>query len=156
MNYKIFFSLMVILFQGINLYCQTIEYTYDANGNRISRSILIEELKSQSFSFPVINPKSLQTFEKAMKAEEITSEEGEPEAIVYPNPSKGLINIEITNMPFESQNEMKLYDLSGTELIIKKDFGSYSEMDINRFKDGIYILQIRINEKIFDFKVIKN
>ncbi len=29
-------------------------------------------------------------------------------------------------------------------------------MNINRYKDGIYILRIKIDEKIFDFKVIKN
>jgi len=137
---------------------QTVEYAYDNNGNRISRSIVVEELQSKSVSFPVINPKSLKAVENALMAEtqEIIPEEGELYTIVYPNPNKGLLKIEISNMPLESRKEMRLYDLSGTELIIKKDFDSYSELDINRLKDGIYILRIKINERLFDFKVIKN
>lgn len=137
---------------------QTVEYAYDNNGNRISRSIVVEELQSKSISFPVINPKSLKAVENALMAEtqEIIPEEGELNTIVYPNPNKGLLKIEISNMPLESRKEMRLYDLSGTELIIKKDFDSYSELDINRLKDGIYILRIKINERLFDFKVIKN
>ncbi|MFH0842168.1 MAG: T9SS type A sorting domain-containing protein [Bacteroidota bacterium] len=152
--------LLILAFAGSGIIIgQTIEYAYDNNGNRVGRSIVIEELKSQSFSFPVENIMNLQTAEKAMQAalEENNSEEkGEPDVIIYPNPSRGLLNIEIVNLSQGSQNEMRLYDLSGTELIIKKDFGSTSDLNINMFKAGIYILRIKIDEKLFDFKVIKH
>jgi len=138
---------------------QTIEYAYDNNGNRVSRSIVIEELKSQSFSFPVLNPKSLQTAEKATKAapeDKNSEEEGDLEVLIYPNPSKGLLNIEITNLSQGSKNELKLYDLYGKELIVRKDFERFYEVDINSFKEGVYILRIKIDERLFDYKVIKS
>jgi hypothetical protein len=59
-------------------------------------------------------------------------------------------------MPLNPVTEMKLYDLSGMELTSKSNFESSSELDISRFRDGVYILQIKINEKTFDWKVIKN
>lgn len=115
--------------------------------------------------FPVLNSKSLKSLpaENAMaKGSEITSPEleGSEKAaistLVYPNPSKGLIKIQISNMPLDSRNEMRLYDLHGTELIVRRDFPGLSEIDITHLRDGIYILRVRINEKIFDFKIILN
>jgi hypothetical protein len=148
----------LVLIRVSILYGQTYEYAYDNNGNRVSRSIVVEQLQSKSDSFPVVNQKSLQALTNDMKtqASENLSEDGEIETLVYPNPNKGLLKIDISNMPAESKKEMRLYDLSGNELIIKKDFDSYSELDINKLKNGVYVLRIKINDKHYDFKVIKN
>jgi hypothetical protein len=39
---------------------------------------------------------------------------------------------------------------------MKKNIENHTEIDITRFIDGIYILRVKINEKTFDWKVIKN
>jgi Secretion system C-terminal sorting domain len=153
----------VLLFVSIKLYVltgQSIEYSYDNNGNRIRRLIVVEEIRRQS---PIQNIKSLKSIENSIatnneetETEEIKTEEGEIRTIIYPNPNKGLLRIKITNMPIESRKELRLYDLSGTELIIKRNFDSFSELDIDKLEDGIYILQITINDSLFVFKVMKN
>lgn len=148
----------------INLFSQKIEFTYDENGNRLSRMTLtVEQLRSNTVKFPVYNPVNLKSVEnaKAMGIEDAAKnstgiEEGEMITLVYPNPNKGLIKIDISNIPLESNNEMRLYDLSGMELKVKRNFDSYSEIDISQLKDGIYILRIKINNTITDWKIVKS
>ena len=100
--------------------------------------------------------KTREQIDTTAMSEKTLSEDGAIETFVYPNPNKGLIKINISNLPLQSINEMRLYDLSGTELTLKTKFGSYSEIDISQYSDGIYILRIRINDKIFNWKVIKS
>jgi hypothetical protein len=161
----------------ISLFSQRVEFTYDDNGNRHTRTITVQELQSKSVEFPVIDPKNLKTKENVMAQgsnpdassqnvdakslsdatrERINQEEGEIVTRVYPNPNKGLIKIDISNMPLNSVSELRLYDLSGNEIVMKKNIENHTEIDITRFIDGIYILRVKINEKIFDWKVIKN
>lgn len=172
MNYlKIIPAIIIILLKTFNLTGQTVKFTYDVNGNRITRSIIVEELQSSSVSFPV-NPESLspkfidnktkgantQDSEnaKSTELEEIISEDSQIKTLIFPNPTKGLLKIEISNLPTDSKNEMRLYDMNGIELIVKKNLESFSELDINHLTDGLYILRIRINSQLFDFKIIKN
>jgi len=111
-------------------------------------------------SFPVSNPKSLKSTVEAKVSSESTEklqgEDQEISMVIYPNPNKGILKINISNLPLNSTNELKLYDLSGIELLSSRNFESYLEIDISGYKDGIYILRIKINEKITDWKIIKN
>ena len=142
-----------------NSFCQKINFTYDRNGNRLTRSIEVTKMKSV-VSFPVSNPKSLKSTVEAKVSSESTEklqgEDQEISMVIYPNPNKGILKINISNLPLNSTNELKLYDLSGIELLSSRNFESYLEIDISGYKDGIYILRIKINEKITDWKIIKN
>lgn len=141
-----------ILFLIINcLHGQTITFAYDDNGNRISRVWVAERLKSGIIQFPIVDSEEI-----ALANPEEFLQEGELSTYVYPNPSRGIIRINISNMPLNSRTEARLYDLSGTELFVKRNFESDSEMDISKLKDGIYILRIKINEILFDWKIVKN
>jgi hypothetical protein len=167
MNRKRVFLISLALFQMITLLSQRVEFTYDESGNRLTRTIIVEQLRSESIKFPVLDSGSLKTaetvLEKGLEAgttsryrERISQTEGEIITVVYPNPNKGLVKIYISNMPSNSISEMRLYNLAGTELIVRKIFESNSEIDISEFKDGIYILRIKINESISDWKIIKS
>jgi Secretion system C-terminal sorting domain len=159
----------------ISLLGQSVSYTYDNSGNRLTRTIVVQQLKSGVIDPKKLNPTNAKgtglteatlpgessANSKVNGQEEVLqdkalTEAGEIAALVYPNPSKGLLKIDISNMPLNSITEMRLYDLSGVELTSKRNFDSNSELDISQFKNGIYILRIKINEKVFDWKVIKN
>jgi hypothetical protein len=144
---------LLILFQTAFLFSQKIEYTYDANGNRTKRELVVNQLKSATIKFPVTDPSNLKL---ADDTKTIEVEAGELKTTVYPNPNKGIIKINISNMPQDPVTEFRLYNLSGTELMVKRNFDSYSEIDINEYKDGVYILRIKINDKLFDWKVVKS
>ncbi len=128
MNHKRVILLGLALFQMISLFSQRVEFTYDENGNRLTRTIVVEQLRSESVSFPVVDPKSLKSVDNTMPKglvtpqkgtttedaktkgkedaanENISSKDGEIVTLVYPNPSKGLIKIDISNMPLNSKN----------------------------------------------------
>jgi hypothetical protein len=180
MKLKRIILISLILIQVLPLFSQSVAFTYDSTGNRLTRTIVVQKLQSNETEFPVVDAKALIPVESAIGAgasqaiedkessqdskfssqekslnEKSIMGEGELITLVYPNPSKGLLKVEISNMPASSTNEMILYDLNGMELISKKNFDSYSELDISQFKDGIYILRIIINKNRFDWKIIK-
>lgn len=181
MNRKRIILLSLALFLVLNLFSQSVAYTYDDSGNRLTRTIVVQQQQSNSQKLPLVSQKSLKSTENVKgsgqdqstpevespaNANEKVQEDslkgktisGDEDIIthVYPNPNKGLLKVDITNMPLNSINEMRLYDLSGLELTVIRNFDSHSEIDISQFHDGIYILRIKIDERVFDWKVIKN
>lgn len=160
---KIIVSVFFILSQTAILFGQTFEFAYDDSGNRKSRNLVTEPLKSGTVNFPVLNPKDLE-LSKGLESVEskrieskasIETEEGKINTLIYPNPTSGILKIEILNMPLGSKTEARLYDLSGNELIVRKNLELLSEITVSHLKVGIYILRVRVNEKLFDWKVIK-
>ena len=77
---------------------------------------------------------------------------------IYPNPTDNILNIE-----FESgiENDFSLYfiDVLGQKIMIdriKKFKGNYTyKLDLQRFAQGIYILELRSGSEIYNKKVIK-
>lgn len=176
MNCKRIILIGLALCQMMYLFSQKVVFTYDSNGNRSSRTIVVEPIDTNNAMFPITEPKNLRSLgnsrAKSLEVgesiqtadakgnnniirERIKTEEDGIAALVYPNPNKGLIKIDISNMPTTSINEMRFYDLNGNELKALRNFDSHSEIDISQYKDGIYILRIKINSKRFDFKIIK-
>jgi hypothetical protein len=144
--------LFFLLFLPLDLYCQTIRFNYDANGNRITRTLIPLQLKSAIIDFPVQYPDKLDITDK--QKESIL--EGELRIKIYPNPTKGILKIEIINLPEEEIPALRLYDLSGLELINLNNLSPIYNLDISNYIDGIYILRIIINDKVTNWKVIKN
>ena len=149
MNLKRILLIFFVLSQMTIVFSQSIEFTYDDNGNRLTRTIIVEQLQSQNIKFPVVNPKSLIPADSKAQAQEINkdaifsefkdeleSEDGEIATVVYPNPNKGLIKIDISNLPLNSTSETRLFDLNGNELSVIKNIESHSEIDINKYRDG--------------------
>jgi Secretion system C-terminal sorting domain len=149
MNIKAILSTLILILSIYSLKAQHVDYTYDNRGNRLTRTT-VQQLKAGAVQFPVINPKDIPV--EDAKAEPVL---GELSTLVYPNPNKGFIKIDISNLPVDAKTEARVYDLSGQQQVVKMNFDSSSEIDISQLKDGIYILRIKINEKVFDWKVVK-
>lgn len=168
MNLKKFYLSVFALFSLLHLNAQRIGYSYDDNGNRTGRTLVTEQLKSNSVSFPVINQKNLKSLENIQgtgsydeQSEKETinqakRENGEIKTNVFPNPTTGMIKVQVENMPFNATNEIRVYDLAGKTLIVKKDFESSTDIDLSKLRDGIYILRIKIEDNWYDWKVVKN
>lgn len=67
---------------------------------------------------------------------------------VYPNPTSDKINIQLIDFVPNSFN-CKLYDLTGRSLITEplKTNSNYYEIDVSKFKNGIYLLEIDVNNQ---------
>lgn len=169
-----------LLLSSTNMLSQKISFEYDANGNRISRKIVVEELQQTAVNFENLDLTSLNISkesktkeskgtvgseqnslekdlneEKENEAENLTTE-GKVKINIYPNPVKEILKIDITNMPFNPKSRMVLFDMGGTKLAEKLDFENHIELDISQYKDGMYIIIIQIDNNVSNFKVIKN
>ena len=74
---------------------------------------------------------------------------------VYPNPTRGLINLTIK--PLDNENfRFKLYDLNGILLKDRKIESEETEISLESFSYAIYFLKVmKNNQEIKIFKIIK-
>ena len=72
---------------------------------------------------------------------------------MFPNPVIDEINVFYSKIPKES--EIKIYDLNGKEVLFKKEIGVDDLLlNVSNFVDGIYFLEIKIDEKLPEVKKI--
>lgn len=93
---------------------------------------------------------------KSMKqeAEELTTELGEQEIRIYPNPTKGLLRIDIPNLGDESMT-LDVFDSQG-RLLIRQDAAAIgNQLDLSAYPSGMYLLLIRTAGDKQEWKIIK-
>lgn len=73
--------------------------------------------------------------------------------VVYPNPSSDFVNIHLPL--FLKNGEIFIYDSFGQEFSKKDLTGSNSIIEISNLNSGIFFLRLSINNKIYNYKLIK-
>ncbi|MDL2323155.1 T9SS type A sorting domain-containing protein [Bacteroidales bacterium OttesenSCG-928-A17] len=121
----------------------TVRFTYDKAGNRTSRVIDMSQLRSSD---------SIEETEE----EPVIFEDriAETSIKIYPNPTEGMLKIEIYNLPAEEKANIHLYDLSGNR-ILSKESDSVTDIDITRQPAGVYVMVIVLGDKRTEWKIIK-
>jgi hypothetical protein len=151
MNTKHILGFMVFVFMSVTANAQTyIQFTYDLNGNRQTRQVLVMQLKSSKISFPITDLGVLE--EKEVELSDNNEVTG---VSVYPNPASEAVVIKILGTMQNSPAEARLYDLNGDLLKQKVTKDQLLELDLTALKDGIYILIIRIDDFTSTHKIIK-
>ena len=120
----------------------TVSYGYDAAGNRISRVIIFPPLKSDSESqdeSPVVYSEVLSDIEVK----------------IYPNPTTGLLKVEIRNLPEKQTAGIRLYNLSGKLVTSHKGITDFVNINISSQPPGIYLMKIVAGEYQTEWKIIK-
>ena len=117
---------------------QNVTYAYDSAGNRISRSITLSK-------------------SPAMEAEETAVEDfvAERTIKIYPNPTQGMLAVEISDFTSDVKADFLLSDLSGKVIYRLKDASGYESIDLNSQSAGVYVLRITINGESTVWKIIK-
>ncbi|MEM7548628.1 MAG: T9SS type A sorting domain-containing protein [Bacteroidota bacterium] len=98
---------------------------------------------------PSTEPGSIMIRPKFVDTDEVITSIGKIEQqnlVVYPNPSKGIFNIEGQFDFYE------LYNLSGIKVLE----GNQAQMDIGTFRSGLYILRLSIDGDIITKKIVLN
>lgn len=128
---KLILIILILNFNSLITYSQTIfnklEYSYDANGNRISRTVQI-----------VLNKN---TGENTEISTNLNKNIGE--IYCYPNPTSGIFNIKF-EQTFSSEINC-FYTIINMEgkLIMKGEIkGKSSTIDISNLNDGMYLLNL--------------
>jgi len=160
---KTFFIIAGLLITSLPLFAQnsTVKLAYDAAGNRISRTINMTN-KAPATPEELSETTEMAEASYAAEAEELFQtptflEEVLAETVVriYPNPTQGLIKLEILNAPAGEKITLHLFDMSGRKLL-SKEGAAYTEIDITSQPEGVYIMLITIGKEQSEWKIIKN
>lgn len=129
--------------QTVNEY----NYGYDESGNRILREIIMKK----SAQLPVDSLTSAKA-----KVGEASFKElfGEKQITITPNPTKGLITVQIPLSEMDNV-QIALYDLRGGLLLEYKNVGSITAIDLSNEPPGTYLMRIFINNKPSTWKIIR-
>ena len=138
---KLTILILLTLSTIVRLQAQQVTYAYDAAGNRISRTIIMQQ-QARERNQPEENTSH-------------TDKLGEASVTIYPNPTQGLLKVNIDNMPEDSQGRIQVFDLNGQMLMQKTDIDYSTDVDLSSQSPGTYILKITLSDKTTTWKIIK-
>lgn len=145
---------IILTFFSFSLYSQSIHFEYDPAGNRETRTIVLNQLKSEKDS--TILSESEKKEELAKIETQFSSEKlAEGTIKVFPNPTDGELRIKLENISNVEGINVQLFSSTGSLLQSKPIASNYSEFDMLSYSPGIYILRIsKLDEKL-EYKIIK-
>jgi hypothetical protein len=131
---------IVVMLICITGYTQTkvFSFNYDGSGNRENRQL--------------IQLKSGQTSSEESIYEDIVNQ---LEIKIYPNPTKGLLKIEIPCIEKEKAT-IGIFTMQGAMIKKLAVSTTYTEVDLKNQPPGIYILRICVGEISSEWKIIKD
>lgn len=130
---------IVLMTFSVSAYSQNkISYQYDAAGNRIRREILFSQ-SQMSKKQNNINTDML----------------GEHKITISPNPTEGLLRVEILDGGDAIDGEAIVYSANGSLVASAPLKSSVTELNIGSCPSGIYLLHIKQGNSKLVWKIIK-
>lgn len=143
MNKLLLFTILwVSAFITVSAQTPTIGYTYDANGNRTSRYIVVVKSRASALKSEVEQP-----------AAQI--DDGSQTIAIYPNPTKGIFSIGVTGLNSEQENYFILYNLQGKLLKRQRITSGRTTVDITWDAAGMYLLDVSLEDSETVNKVVR-
>lgn len=135
---KKFIFLVILILVPIGISAQNkIYFAYDSIGNRTSKTIVLSKSTILQNTEPL---------------KEII---GKREMKIYPNPTKGMLQIEIPDYENLKNGVITVYNVQG-KLITQKKIDSFKNtIDLSSVSNGLYIMQINAGKEISSWKIIK-
>jgi hypothetical protein len=165
-------SLLTILLCCLSIFAnaQSVSYLYDASGNRLERiinmkmltpppqdsteSIIDDEKDIAKYGQDVVQ--NTESGDENEKTQEIyTDVLGKTQISIYPNPTRGLLTIKISNLPEHSASSLTLFDMQGKVITQKQQLSDENKLDISTQPVGVYIMQITIEDEVTNWKIVK-
>lgn len=122
----------------------TVSYTYDAAGNRITRQILLSQRQVPEDSLRLEKSKEVHTDVIAKK-----------NVHIYPNPTQGVVKVEVIGLEKSERCQMAIYTSSGQQIASIRATSTASEFDLSSQPNGIYLLHISVSGSESTWKIIK-
>jgi hypothetical protein len=124
---------------------QTVEYEYDVAGNRISRNVIVLYTNTRGV-LAQPQPQDSVVYKESLKDFSVR---------IYPNPTDGLLTVELHNLPEKQTAVISLYNTSGKQLLLQRNVEYSTEVNLSNQPQGIYILRIEISGNVSEWKIIK-
>lgn len=140
-------KLLVILFACIsaNAYSQgvlPIEISYDDAGNRIMRKVMPVSMMASGGD----NHNDSTYYIDRMESIQMK---------VYPNPTQGIVHIELQSTTDITDNGIRVFDSKGRIICEKSGDGNTMEIDLKHYPSGYYIVDLYANKERTTWKIVK-
>jgi len=136
----------LIVLTAIPVSSQTVNYAYDPAGNRISRTIVLGPQKNASQT-NTEQEESAPTYVEQIAAG--------LQVKIYPNPTKGLLQVEIIGNDDDANTPIAVFNQSGQQVVATQTAGQLTPVDLSGVPAGTYLMRLIIREKSEVYKIIK-
>jgi hypothetical protein len=136
----------------------TIYFSYDASGNRKSRTITLPAPAPppSGTDFLVEHGLAHGLLEKQELSEEVyTDKLNESDVIIFPNPTRGALAVEIRNKNPQISHHLTVFNLNGAIVFQRSNIGNYTEIDLSSRPKGVYLMRIGARDSSVIWKIIK-
>lgn len=121
--------------------CVKLVYSYDASGNRISRT--------------QINVSGADCVRKGIadSASEQISEDRK--VVLFPNPVQELLNIHLVGNWKNEKSQLWLYDAAGKLVSKRSNLDIENQLFFHEMPVGVYVLKLLIDGKMYEYKIAR-
>ena len=142
-------NIMIFALMWISVFSMAqskVVFTYDQAGNREQR--IIDMTTPQT-----VNPSAEL---KGGWLDSINVQLSDKDIIVYPNPTKGLLKVEIPEFVSGTTSMLNIFDVTGKKVLDMKNIQPMNILNLEGYKSGTYILRLCIGNESFEWKILKN
>ncbi|TKG90730.1 T9SS type A sorting domain-containing protein [Puteibacter caeruleilacunae] len=134
-----------------------VSFTYDATGNRETRSMIVEQLKSASLNDSIFVQDDLElgngNVKDNMLSEDLSSTLLGKSIKVYPNPTSGALKVDVAGNV--KNGLLMIYSIKGSLIVKKPVHTGVTNIDLTKHPAGVYLMKVNIDGKLSDWKIIK-
>lgn len=144
MKKEMMLTICLLLFSCI-AYSQTnFSYDYDANGNRIIRETIVLSTKMAHSENP--NDSINEPIQKVIEKDNIK---------IYPNPTQGNLKVELNTSVSIDKIQIDIVNIKGQLVYNTKEKLDSYIINLTSEPKGAYILIMQVNDKKYEWKIIK-
>lgn len=129
-------------------FAQSISFTYDETGNRLTRELLIEKINNNESSDTGDEQKTTLALDKTITINDV-------EVTISPNPNGGKFEVSIGNLGEQPNVEIYLHTMLGKQIYKSEQVQPITTVNITNRENGTYILTVIVNGTKETWKVIK-
>jgi hypothetical protein len=140
-------SLFILFLTLTQLACSAqnrVEFIYDDAGNRTERHFI--DLNPSKSTLLSDKDGWQKAFDDKILGTEIK---------IYPNPTKGMIKIDLKNYEGASKGEIRVYDVTGKIVYQNNQVSTSNIVSLEHLRNGAYILKLVIEDNATEWKILK-
>lgn len=117
----------------------TVTYSYDASGNRISRQITVSRVKERPGETSDISDVEAETLEDRVR--------------ITTDASSETVSVEISDLKADEHGSVRLFTSAGALLKEVAKAGKVTTVSLNSYPSGMYILSVTVDGKQHGWKI---
>ena len=135
---------------------QTVDFTYDMNGNRTGRSLTVTRALAKDYTF--LDDESDAKGEDPVVGEsgnDLLPEEMSGKVRIYPNPFSSTIVIDMEGHASTFTVGVEVFSIVGRLLYRDDNYTRGGTIDLSNLQEGIYVLRITMGPERLVYRIVK-